>query len=251
MKKQIIIAAMLAAAGLAGAQMFAQLFGGAVGTPIPAVAWYKLDGNALDSSGNGYNGTWVGTAAYSGGKFAGTQAGSFTGANHVNCGSLLGVSQSNTVTVTAWIKAANNAQYCVIFGNLVVGTGAQNRGYIVQYDGTGTKLKTRIDTTPNVAQEKNVIPSFSTNNEWQHIAIRISGGVVTGWVNGQQQTSITYTQANGFGTTNPFLIMAYSGNTFRAVGLTQDVRVYNRALSAANIAKIMTGQDVAPIEELQ
>jgi hypothetical protein len=35
------------------------------------------------------------------------------------------------------------------------------------------------------------------------------------------------------------------------VGVIDDVRVYNRVLSPANIQRIMTGQTVEPIEELQ
>ena len=89
MKRVIVIAAILAAAGLAGAQMFAQVFGGETWTPaaLNPSAWYTGDGNVTDSMGN-YDGTWVGTEAYADGPTG--QAFDFDGASSVVTSKALG-----------------------------------------------------------------------------------------------------------------------------------------------------------------
>lgn len=74
---------------------------------VPAtLGWWKLDGNANDSSGNGYNGTWSGTEDYTTGvQF--TQAGLFDGGTstdiEITASSFLTTFTSFSISV--WINA--------------------------------------------------------------------------------------------------------------------------------------------------
>lgn len=239
MKRAITIAAMLAAAGLAGAQMFAQLFG-TTGTPIPAVAWYKLDGNALDSSGNGYDGTWSGTAAYAAGKFAGTQAASFNGSSNIGATNL---AENASSTVAMWIKS-----------NRFLSTST---AFFLDICSNQMRLMVASSTVANrlVVGASNSHVSFadgvSIQDEFTHVSYVVSGGIVTHiYVNGLSiEISGSANPADASDGTK--IGRSNLGTAYYATGLIDDVRIFDRALSHANIKRIMQGQDVAPIEELQ
>lgn len=65
------------------------------------IAWYKLDGNALDSSGNGHHGTASG-ATWAGGKIG--QCGKLTGALSTSIPSASWSVATHSVTLSGWFK---------------------------------------------------------------------------------------------------------------------------------------------------
>ena len=65
------------------------------------IAWYKLDGNALDSSGNGHHGTASG-ATWAGGKIG--QCGKLTGALSTSMPSASWSVATHSVTLSGWFK---------------------------------------------------------------------------------------------------------------------------------------------------
>lgn len=212
--------------------------GGSVGTPIPAVAWYKLDGNALDSSGNGYHGTWRGTEAYAAGKFAGTQAAVFDGASRIFNGS---IGTGPGFTVVAWQRqSTNNAtrQY------LVASAGLKNLLY--------TDVKSLgVDSSFTVAARDTTTRSVSGGallaGTWTHVAGTCGPEGLAASVNGTRiglNTAVT-NAASDIG----YYLGTYGSFFLR--GALQDVRIFDRALSLANIQRIMESQDNEPLEELQ
>ena len=172
MKKQLIIVAIVATCGLANAQIFAQMFGGVAETPIPAVAWYRLDGNALDSSGNGYNGTWAGGEGYAAGKFTNTQAGSFSKTNVVSIARNIGA--STAMTMTGWIYGLKDGLYPRLFGAEAVFAVLL---YPVSTDGRpgfyGSGMNTHFPSSGNVY-----------GASWKHIAVVYDGDGVECFVDG-------------------------------------------------------------------
>ena len=103
MKTKLFIAAMLAAAGLAGAQMFAQLFG-TTGTPIPAVAAVQAEVSGKADAETVVSGA-VGTAS-AGNRYFWTTATNvvlsvnLTGGQVVNYAALRNTA-TNAITATA------------------------------------------------------------------------------------------------------------------------------------------------------
>jgi hypothetical protein len=79
-------------------------------------------------------------------------------------------------------------------------------------------------------------------NVWSHLVITYNGSVITGYVNGQQISSIS---ASGTIRNNNVLTCTFIGNepegcsiqsgAFPFPGLIDEVRVYNRALTDAEI----------------
>ncbi len=251
MKRAIIIAAaaiFLASAIWSGAQMFAQLFG-ATGTPIPAVAWYKLDGNALDSSGNGYHGTWGGTPTYADGRFAGSQAASLlrgrwidTGHDFADAGYLF--AGPGVAWTVAWWQLSTNQISAVINyspkGSVVVMMNLLAFMHTTS-DGTTPRIIVRGANTDTWA--------LAYDSSWHHFAVRWDGTAATLVKDGGTIYALNV------GVTTNVVATLFLGNSD---GYSQtkplkidDVRVYNRAISAANIARIMESQNNEPLEELQ
>ena len=230
MKRAIILLAVMAA-GLAGAQMFAQMFGQtSTGTPISALAWYRLDGNALDSSGNGYHGMWTGTESYTNGHSTGVVAGHFDGLSSIALGSISITNSS--VTIMAWIKpSAINKDFLTL------------RTSFYRYAGTSAIRIYR----GNGSFGYNVTGFNLPFNEYNHVAISLhpEEGAI-----GYQNGKIVGTSAETQGIGDALSFIAKSNASTYSGGLS-DVRIYNCVLSESNIVRIMTGHDVAPIEELQ
>ena len=234
---------MLAAAGLAGAQMFAQMFGGSVGTPIPAVAWYKLDGNALDSSGNGYNGTWNGEAAYSAGVSG--SAADYSGGNYTTIGksSVFIPSANAPITVSFWFKPGSIGAAQLSARMLAVAESSSASAMIV---GLGNNNQLQYFNGGSVVSSGATI----TAGAWRHVACAYNGTYTRFYVDGITTVSVTNAMSSGSAEYNSVIGAGFTGSQ-RFTGLIDDVRIYSRALSTANIQRIMTGQTVEPIEELQ
>ena len=131
---------------------------------------------------------------------------------------------TNTVTVCAWIKPKNtesiggfvsNARFMLINYNF----GAS---LLLSSDGLITFVASAISITPNV---------------WQHICgVRLSSGTGSVYINGSQSGSSgnTGTPVTGFG-----LGIGADGNGDNPFsGLIDDVRIYNRALSATEVQRL-------------
>jgi len=248
-KRAITIAAMLAAAGLAGAQMFAQLFG-TTGTPIPAVAWYKLDGNALDSSGNGYNGTWGGSPTYVAGVFDGSQAASLlrgrwigTGHDFADAGYLF-AGPGVAWTVAWWQRSTNQVAVSINYSPDGSASAAKN---LQSYMHTAS-----AQFTPRVViRGANTGTSALTfDGIWHHHAVRWDGVSAVFIKDGTTVYNLSV------GDTTNVVGTMYLGNS-NLYGdpakpwSIDDVRVYDRAISVENLARIMESQDNEPLEELQ
>jgi len=169
MKRAILIALMLV--GGARAQMFAQRFGQSW-TPLTLgpVAWYRGDGNALDSSGNGYNGTWSGTESYTNGVNA--HAFWFDGASSVNSGNITTVTN---MTVAAWVNpiGSNEDGYIFAFGSPVA------KNINVQWNGGVDRLLVYV---PSGYIQSDAV--FSEFGQFVHIAVVFEGTNILFYKNG-------------------------------------------------------------------
>ena len=225
--------------------MFAQLFGGSVGTPIPALAWYKLDGNALDSSGNGYHGTVNGPIASEGVYGQGYW---FDGTNdYISADSAAGAF-SGAATWTAWVKSnKTSGEFISKF------SPASGRSYGIQVDLLGRlNFRASSDGT-SVAWARPVSPAGRIDDgEWRHVAVSYNGTTFSVFFNGVPVYSAGETRAIYAGDA-PLWLGAQSEfpTTLPFRGTLDDVRIYDRALSEDNIKRIMESQDNEPLEELQ
>ena len=207
------------------------------------VGWWSFDGKdmagntAYDRSGQGNNGTLssdgTGLPVRVGGKLG--QGLSFDGVDdQVVLPTSAVLSMTSSVTVSAWIRRQGNAAtYARIFEHGMV-SGAPNLEYSLIIDNTD-KLAFGL-TTGGVADET---PSNATlpQNVWIHVVGTWDGTNKRLYINGSLDRTIaqsgTITEQNNTNTLGYRIGPMHNFN-----GLIDDVRIYNRALSADEIKRL-------------
>jgi hypothetical protein len=210
------------------------------------VAWYKFDdgaGSTAIDSASGCNGT-VSGASWTTGKIGGGL--SFDGNNdYVSIPSNAVFDISKAFSVTAWVRA----------------TGAWGTGGnvdVIMRKGDANPCIWQIDIANGKLEASQTdgagAPGATTllTNKWYHVAGTFDGATVKLYVNGAIDLSIAYPSTitpNGL----PIYIGGHMGSTDVLQGVLDDVRFYNRALTAgeiaamANISPTMTSwESVAP-----
>ena len=183
---------------------------------------------AVDVSRSGNNGTLVNGAAWAtNGKYGGAL--SFDGVNdYVDAGNAPSLNITDAITISAWIypfswRDANN------FSSRVVCRGYPNRGYDVYLD---SGLIGVWWGASNYNSNSNVL----VLNSWQHIVLTFSSATHKAYyfVNGVDAGSSTVAGTLP-STTDSLYIGSYDLSTRFFNGLIDEVRVWNRSLSADEI----------------
>ncbi|MFI1722709.1 family 43 glycosylhydrolase [Streptomyces sp. NPDC020489] len=229
----------------------ASLFLGLLAPVLPAQAagaadvtdglalWYKLDGSSgstvTDASGNGRDGTVVGTANWSDTGQGLAFNGSDTYVKAPN--DVMKGMASITVSTDVLIDATQSTPYFLYgFGN---SSGGNGNGYLFT---TGNSLRTSI-ATGNWSTEQTTKPADShnlTRSVWKHLTYTQTGNTGVLYEDGVEvgrNTSVTTTPgAIGSGTTTANYLgrSVYSGDKLFK-GRMRDFRVYDRALDADEV----------------
>ncbi|HQG49024.1 MAG TPA: LamG domain-containing protein, partial [Sedimentisphaerales bacterium] len=195
---------------------------------------YQFEGNANDSSGKGRNGSLKGAPMFVAGKAG--QAISLNGtADYVNIDGYKGIladaaGVQQPLTLTAWIKTATNGRDIIAWGT--------NAG--------GQRMNFRVDTVLRVEHGGGNIrgtngPSL-IDNEWHHVAATVpQGGRIMDvllYVDGMNVTPPSTTTA-AFNLQPDIDVVIGQGGTQGSrffLGLIDEVRIYDRVLSAGEIA---------------
>jgi chitodextrinase len=216
--------------------------GGGASTPPPAqqpaglVAAYSLDQNGstvADASGNGNTGTVSGATWTSGGKFGGAY--SFNGSSsYIDVKDSPSLDLTNGMTLEAWVKPSaastwrnvimKEQQGMLVYALYANGASAASHGEI--YTSGGNDV---------AADSSSAVPTST----WTHLAVTYDGSTLRLYQNG----SLVGSSANAgtiLTSTGDLRIGGDSiwGEWFN--GLIDEVRVYNRALSASEIGTDMT-----------
>jgi hypothetical protein len=139
------------------------------------------------------------------------------------------------ITLAAWVKRENLSQYAAILAKT---DGANFWDFDWYFDDGSSRLTFYSDsTTPtSVTSTAEVL-----DTEWHHVAVTRNGDTITFYINGVDAGSAA--MSGGFGN-NPVSIRIgtdgpawSSGSMFG--GSIDDVRIYNRALSAAEIQMLV------------
>lgn len=201
------------------------------------VAWYKFEGNALDSSGYGNHGT-----AY-GAKLAMDRYGNLNGAYRFNgAGDYILVPASNSIqpanalTVSVWYNSdSNNTQW----QPLVCKHISNSFPYDSYLLGTGTPSPVNkrwygvISNTNNFSQ--NAISRNSDFGKWTLLTFTYDGTTIKTYVNGNLDTTNSFSGNIGYSSSGLYIgHNGIAGQYFR--GLIDDIKIYNRALSASEVS---------------
>ncbi len=195
------------------------------------VAQYEFEGNTSDSSGNGLHGTAMGNPTFVAGKVG--QAISFDGFNNfVEITGYKGILGSNAVTVTAWISTTSTVT------GAIVGWGPNISGQRFGFRINAGRL--RIEHAGgNLQGDTNV-----NDGGWHHVAVTVQASATISYpdvllyVDGIDDTRVT-TDPDAFNLTADQDVRIGSrpaSNDRFFMGLIDDVRIYDRALTQEEVA---------------
>jgi fibronectin type 3 domain-containing protein len=209
-------------------------------------AWYMFDEtsglSAADLSGYGNN------ASLNGG-------GSWVAGNSGNAVSLNGndgyvslpsgiVSNSTTGTITTWVYLNSASNYMRIFD---FGSGTATNMFLTVQNGQNGKIRFAIKNNNSPEQQINGTSALPTGG-WHHVAVTLNGATGILYVDGNEvgRNSAMTIKPSDLGATTQNWIGRSQYNDPYLNGKVDDFRIYNRALSASEITKVMNGQALTP-----
>jgi len=180
---------------------------------------------ALDSSGNGNNGTYVGGITQgTSGAFSGSSAVLFDGSTgYVDLGGIW--SGANELTIETWVNVSSSTGgFQAVVSSLALSQFAHLQlsdiGNITTYTDTGTLNFNNISQNPV--------------DDWRHIALVAESGNSKIYIDGIEVSSNTATFASVNSASSIRIGSGYAGGRFFN-GLIDDVAIYDHALSSADI----------------
>ncbi|MFZ3009789.1 MAG: LamG-like jellyroll fold domain-containing protein [Candidatus Microsaccharimonas sp.] len=201
------------------------------------IGWWRLNGNANDSSGNGYSGVVNAATPTIGQNGLSNGAYNFVSANtaRITVGDINGLKLSTQGSINAWITSPNWS------------TAGGTNG-VVNYGGGGYWLSVGVGGQPafylqsSTAVTDNNIPSNILGvSQWYHLVVTFDPSNEKIYLNG----SLIATYPNTVGSlgnydgSGGFMIGAIKNVSGRYYnGSIDDVRVYNRALSLVEVQSI-------------
>jgi Concanavalin A-like lectin/glucanases superfamily len=235
-------------------------------SPANLVAFWKFTGNANDSSGNGHNGVlktnYVGAtaaAATDGGTLPVLTADRYGAANSAyafNNGAYIEIPYDpalypGSFTISVWVKpqTASNGNYIFSIDHYY--------GYKLQLQSNNFPFLT-VSTDTGIHDEDDN-PGSVQLNQWSHVIVTFANGIVTFYINGTLTKTVDATgnlipvktivnacignelpksAYNFTDTTNPNYF--YGASFF--IGALDDIRLYNKALSATEINSLFVSE---------
>jgi hypothetical protein len=199
----------------------------------PLVGYWKFDeasrtDSCLDSSGNGYDGTATGTGIVEG-KLKGAR--SFSGLKEYV--EIPPINLKDAITVSAWVYSDRFFQ-----NGFVVTKNPVNTQWALFFEAGSLKWRT-------VGNSNNVVCPAPVNGSWHHIAATQAGSTATLYLDGKMRASGTLPPIGNAPTS--VNIGRYDSPSFSYFnGRIDDVRLYNRVLTAAEIAELYSAGNSVP-----
>ena len=198
------------------------------------VGYWPLENSALDASGNGRNGTVYG-ASYTDGKLG--RCLSFDGNDYVSIGTL---DLKGEFTIALWVKPSQISggdRWFIANSNV----GGDWMDYALAMSGSTGKVKILWGGPPYFFEAGNGALSTTA---WRHVAVTRAGTsgnwTVRLYLDGQEDKNWN-TTIDPSTYSNPCLIGLLSLVYERFQGLLDEPSLWNRALSATDIRRVMMG----------
>jgi len=207
----------------------ASLSAGGTGGGSALVGWWKLNGNASDSSGNGNNGTISGAVPTNGQTGLSNTAYSFNGSGqYITIPTVHDIAQG---TIGLWAKLAST-QPSVNFYIFSHPGGATNNRIYINTNSTGTSVNSRLGTGTTIGS------SSITASTWHFLVLTWSGTNATLYIDGTDAT--TTSVFSGFTATVPSSYLGCFSNAGGECinGSVDDVRIYTRALNGSEVSSL-------------
>ena len=209
-----------------------------------AVDW-AFEGNTLDSSGNGNDGTASGAILYVPGVFGGSAIDLAQGAQVINSAAInLPVNASDSFSMNIWVNvpAITSGAYIAGFGNNSAGTqSGQGRGVVAFDNGDGSS-----DLIYWGSYHDYYFGVHAINNTWNMFTLTFNAG---------SQTLTAYINGSFIGSANnPNLIDTAStiqlGDPYsRFSGSVDEFTVWRGVLDASQVNNLYVANDISAVPE--
>lgn len=204
-------------------------------SPLGLVGYWRMDEGsgttAFDSSGYGHQGSLInGVSRVTG--MVGSGALSFDGSNdYVTVANTTVLQLTGDLTVALWMKRSSDPGTSrQLFGK---GSGTQRNYSLMHETGTG-KILFQQNTSAGATLSLSSATSL-TSGIWYHVTVVRQGNAVSLYLNGRLDASGTFASAATTASTDALLIGAQTTAAGYFPGVLDDVRLYKRALSAAEV----------------
>jgi hypothetical protein len=193
---------------------------------------------AYDLSGNGNNGTATGTAPYYAAGKVGPYAGNFNGSNnYINVGNPTSLQFSGNLSEVMWVFKPSTSS-----GGFLSKTDMINGGAYLGYGFSGGGF---IFGADNQSNNPASTAQGSDANQWHFLAGVLNSGVRSLYLDGIFVASSSNGTSNWPVGANLFIGSGHSNATTTGSlsnALINDVRIYNRALSAAEVMALYNAE---------
>ncbi len=208
------------------------------------VGWWTFDGKylstttATDSSGQGNNGTLTNGPVPALGKVG--QALNFDGSNdYVGIADAAALRMTTILALSAWIKptASNDGNFHFIFGKASYSDSSDtNSSYKLYLKNDGTIGLYSSASGTFVVSGASVL----STNTWYQVAAVADGVNAKIYINGVQDGTASFSSSFAKGTNADDVQIGtnVSGSNQSFAGSIDDVRIYNKALSAAEVLQL-------------
>jgi hypothetical protein len=203
------------------------------------IAYWPLDdtsgSSAMDASGNQHTGVAAGSPYWMASSAVGVGL-EFDGVDdQVTVANSVALQLTNTMSLAFWMKqTADTTGWTRIMGK---GDNA-SRNYVVWIEGSpGRRILFQQGT--NSAWQSLLSQSAIPSGAWTHVAVTVQNLAASVYINGQLNSSTNFTQAAPISSA-PFTMGYYDANFAPYPGILADVRLYNVALTAAEIQTLQS-----------
>lgn len=216
------------------------------------VAFYPFSGDAKDATSNHIDGTLTvqngsgGTVPMLAADRFGTpnHCYNFNSSSYIFCGNPIPLQYTGVITVSGWFNSADNTsvdRYGIVNSMRMISKvyfdptngGNPRGGFDMYHQGASVSFYPSFGTSG----ETIFYNPMTDLNTWVFIAVVVNGNSYTMYKNGQIVKQVTGT-SNGFNELRGDLYIGSYGGGFIFSGLIDDVAIYNRALTTAEVTQL-------------
>ncbi len=223
------------------------------GTPVEPgtdglVAFYALDGDTTDSSGNGNDGTIVGASTFVDGPAGYGMAMEFDGESYVDCGNDASLDILGPISIALWIRpgADDPEGQATTTAPMAKADGGMSPSWSWQvrygWNSPQPYMAFTFNSSPRawVYVGKNL-----ERDEWAHIACSHDGTTLKCYLNGEQTDS---TPMGAITSSSTPVLIGSDGWRSDWIGTIDEVAIYNRDLSVGEIRYLAGERAVDPVD---
>ncbi|MDD5547682.1 MAG: prepilin-type N-terminal cleavage/methylation domain-containing protein [Candidatus Pacebacteria bacterium] len=188
-----------------------------------------------DASGNNNTGTWAGSGTHYAGAKVGNYSGQFNGTNDkISVATGESLRLVNAITIIAWVNPGNFSQTGA-YQHILMKTGDTPYNWYLRHANGSSNL----NLTLKIPTEQTMSSVSLTQDIWQFVAYTYDNNVSSNnsksYLNGALQSTASKSGAISEVGSNTLGIGAYAAGGEYWYGYIDDLRIYSRALTAAEI----------------